>query len=206
MVKNLQVQSRELSTRSHIRGLRQNGWIPAVVYGKEQEGLSVQVNRGELLAFLRKESRHSLINLTIDGKEHLNAMIQELQVDPLDQQVLHVDFHQIKKGKKISTALPIQLIGTPAGVKEGGVLQQVLNEVAIRVLPEQLPSAIEVSVEHLGIGDQLRVSELSLPEGVELQTAEDEMIASVLPPKLDPVEQEETADHPAMVEMTGGEN
>lgn len=206
MATNLQAVTRELSTRSYIKGLRQKGWVPGVVYGRELDGVSIQVSRGDLQAFIRREGRHSLLNLTIDQNEKVNAMIQELQVDPLDQQVLHVDFQQITKGEKINTVLPIQLIGTPAGVKEGGILQQVLTEVAIRVLPEEIPASLEVSVDHLAIGDQIRVGDLSLPEGVELQTDEDEMIASVLPPKLDPVEEEETPDHPEMVETTGGEN
>lgn len=205
MAKVLQAQKRELSTRSHIKGLRKDGWVPAVVYGKEKDSVNVQVSRGELLAFIRSEGRHAIIPLTIDGKEKVNAIIQELQVNPLDQQVLHVDFQQVVKGEKINTSVPIQLLGTPAGVKEGGVLQQVLNEVAIRVLPEKLPSALEVSVEHLGIGDQVRLSDLTLPESVELQAADDDMIASVLAPQLSPVDEEETAEGPAMVETTGGE-
>lgn len=203
MSKNLNVVSRDRSTRSHLRELRHNGWIPGVIYGKSVDGVTIQVNKAEFLAFLRKESRHSLVNLSIDGNDRFNAMIHELQVDPLDRQVLHVDFHQIKKGEKVNTALPIHLIGTPTGVDEGGVLEQQLGELEIRALPEALPPAIEASIADLKIGEQLRVRDLRLPEGIELRTSEDELIASIVLPKLDPVEQEETPEHPEMVEMTG---
>lgn len=203
MSKNLSVTTRDRSTRSHLRELRQNGWIPGVIYGKEMPGLNIQVNKAALFSFLRKESRHSLVSLSIDGREHVNAMIHDLQVDPLDRQVMHIDFHQIKKGDKVNTAIPIQLVGTPVGVQEGGVLQQQLVELEIRALPEKLPPHIEVSVEQLSIGDQLRVTDLQLPAGIELRTAEDELIASVVVPKLDPVETEQEPEPPAMVEMTG---
>ncbi len=203
MSKNLNVLTRERSTRSYLRVLRQNGWIPGVVYGKDLNGLNIQVNKSDFLAFMRKESRHSLVNLSIDGKERLNAMIHDLQVDPMDRQVLHVDFHQFKKGDKVNTAIPLQLLGTPVGVQDGGVLQQQLNELEVRALPDRLPPAIEVETQHLNIGDQIRVHELTLPEGIELRTAEDELVVSVIMPKLDPVESEAEPEPPAMVETTG---
>lgn len=202
MSKSLQVQSRSTSTRSDLKKLRNNGWVPGVLYGRNFDSMPIQVNRAELASWLRKQSRHAIFNVTIDGREQIDALIHDLQIDPLDRQVLHIDLQQIQKGQPINATIPIQFVGQSVGIKEGGILQQQLTEIEVRALPEHLPTTLWVSIEHLGIGDQLRVRDLLLPENVELRSDGDDIVVSIVRPKLDPVEVEETLTHPAMVEVT----
>lgn len=205
MSENLHVQTRVRGPQSSLRQIRHNGWIPGVIYGKNMDGVPIRIHKGELYAWIRKEGRHGLVHLVVDDDAHVDAMIHDLQVDPLDRQVVHIDFHRVQKGQKVNATIPIHLLDTPVGVADGGVLQQQLQEVEVRAIAEALPHALEVSIATLHIGEQLRVSDLTVPEGVEWKTSLDEIIASVTVAKLDPVEAEDAAPAPEMVEMTSDE-
>jgi large subunit ribosomal protein L25 len=170
--------------------------IPAVFYGPEVDPIPLILQSRELEKLITTGAGENiLIDLNIeDGKstQSHRAMIKEIQVDPVKQNILHVDLYAISMDKKISVEVPITLTGTAVGVSdEGGILQQVSRTLEVSCLPDRIPEAFELEVTALAIGDSLHVSDLEIPEGVDI-LAEDELtVASVVPPtKVEEIEPE----------------
>jgi len=192
----LAAQSRTESGKGVARSLRRQALIPAVFYGPEVDPVPLILQSRDLEKLITTGAGENiLIDLNIeDGKstQSHRAMIKEIQVDPVKQYILHVDLYAISMDKKISVEVPITLTGTALGVsEEGGILQQVSRTLEISCLPDRIPEAFELEVTALAIGDSLHVSDLEIPEGVDV-LAEDELtIASVVPPtKVEEIEPE----------------
>jgi large subunit ribosomal protein L25 len=132
------------------------------------------------------EPASTLIELTVDGKMS-RTLIREIQRHPIRPDIIHVDFYEIHAHEKITLEVPVHLVGTPDGVRNaGGVLDQVLREVKIEVLPEHIPDRVELDVTNLKIGDSLHVRDLSIPNAVILN-GPDLTIATVVPPRAEEV-------------------
>ena len=192
----LAAQSRIETGKGVARSLRRQALIPAVFYGPEVDPVPLILQSRDLEKLITTGAGENiLIDLNIeDGKstQSHRAMIREIQVDPVKQNILHVDLYAISMDKKISVEVPITLTGTALGVsEEGGILQQVSRTLEISCLPDRIPEAFELEVTALAIGDSLHVSDLEIPEGVDV-LAEDELtIASVVPPtKVEEIEPE----------------
>jgi large subunit ribosomal protein L25 len=188
-----------------MRRLRREGRIPAVVYGRGEETrpLSVDAHDFEMLT-----KHHSLdttiIELSIEGAGRkggrLRTLIAEVQNHPYKPQVLHVDFQQIHAGERVTVQVPIRLHGTPAGVRAGGVLQHVLHDVELECAVEEIPESLDVDVGALEIGDSVHVSELAIPENVEILIDAERTVCTVAPPTvLEVPEEEEAAAEPELV-------
>ena len=192
----LAAQSRTETGKGVARSLRRQALIPAVFYGPEVDPIPLILQSRELEKLITTGAGENiLIDLNIeDGKstQSHRAMIKEIQVDPVMQNILHVDLYAISMDKKISVEVPITLTGTAVGVSdEGGILQQVSRTLEVSCLPDRIPEAFELEVTALAIGDSLHVSDLEIPEGVDV-LAEDELtVASVVPPtKVEEIEPE----------------
>jgi large subunit ribosomal protein L25 len=135
-----------------------------------------------------------IIDLAIEtGESTLShrAMLKEIQVDPVKQNILHVDLYEISMDKKIEVEVPITLTGTAIGVSEGGILQQVSRTLEISCLPDNIPDSFELDVSHLNIGDSLHVSDLKIPSDIEVLVEDELTIATVVPPtKVEEIEPE----------------
>jgi large subunit ribosomal protein L25 len=188
-----------------MRRLRREGRIPAVVYGRGEETrpLSVAAHDFEMLT-----KHHSLdttiIELAIEGAGRkggkLRTLIAEVQSHPYKPQILHVDFQQIHAGERVTVQVPIRLHGTPAGVRAGGVLQHVLHDVELECAVEEIPESLDVDVSALEIGDSVHVSELAIPENVEVLIDAERTVCTVAPPTvLEVPEEEEAAAEPELV-------
>ena len=192
----LAAQSRTETGKGVARSLRRQALIPAVFYGPAVDPVPLILQSRDLEKLITTGAGENiLIDLNIeDGKstQSHRAMIKDIQVDPVKQNILHVDLYAISMDKKISVEVPITLTGTALGVsEEGGILQQVSRTLEISCLPDRIPEAFELEVTALAIGDSLHVSDLEIPEGVDV-LAEDELtIASVVPPtKVEEIEPE----------------
>jgi large subunit ribosomal protein L25 len=119
-------------------------------------------------------------------------MLKEIQMDPVKQTILHVDLYEISMDKKIEVEVPITLTGTAKGVSdEGGILQQVSRTLEISCLPDNIPDSFELDVTDLNIGDSLHVSDLNIPQGIEVLVEGELTIATVVPPtKVEEIEPE----------------
>jgi len=168
------------------RKLRSAGQIPAVIYGHAREPLSLAIPAREVEKLLERVSAEStVIELTL-ASGVARTLIREIQRHPFKKQILHIDFQELVAGEKVSVNVPIVLTGTPDGVRlSGGILSQVMSELAIRVDPVNIPRRIEADVTHVVIGHSLHVSDLKVPEGVEILDELDATIAVVSAPKVE---------------------
>jgi large subunit ribosomal protein L25 len=182
------------------RKLRSAGRIPAVIYGHGEATRAITVDAHELERLFSQIRRdNTVINVRIEGeKAEVKALVREVQEHAYRGQILHVDFYQIHAGERITVEIPIELTGTPEGVKLGGILQHTLNVLEIRCLADQIPEHITVDVSHLGINDSVHVSELALPAGVESLVDGERSVCSVTAPSVAPAEAPAEAVEPAV--------
>jgi large subunit ribosomal protein L25 len=187
----VEAQQRPAESRgkNEARRLRVTGQIPAVVYGAKKDPVAVAVNPKHITKILHSDSGHNTIfDLEIGGNKE-KVMIVDWQYDPMKDRLLHIDLKRIDMTKTIRVSVPVSLIGVPEGVKtQGGILDQVVREVEIECLPSDIPSHIDISVEHLKFGDVLRVSDLPHAGKLKFITAEDQTIAHVTAVKEEVVE------------------
>ena len=198
----IEVQPREVRGTSPNRRLRAAGQVPAVVYGLALPTVPIQVDR-RLVATLLKAGtgENTVFLLQLAGSdERRHTMIRELQVDPIDRRILHIDFQRINLAEKVRVKVPVAIIGTAEGVRnEGGLLDFITRELEVECLPTEIPESLELSVEDLGIGDTADAAAISLPPGVELVDPDTRVIVSVnLPRAL--VEEEEEPEEELLLE------
>jgi large subunit ribosomal protein L25 len=167
---------RTTGTRSSGR-LRSSGRIPAVVYGHGSAPLSVSVDARELRHALSTDAGlNQLLNLEVDGERHL-TLARELQRHPVRNTVVHVDFQIVGRDEVISADVSIILVGEAKEVEVAkGLIEQPLLSISVNATPGAIPSSIEVDVTELSIGDQIRVGDLVLPDGVTTDVDPDEAV------------------------------
>ena len=166
------------------RTLRSKGEIPAVIYGHGREPQALSLNARDLdkmLGHIQAES--TVIEVTVGGATS-KTLIREIQRHPIRRQILHVDFQALVAGEKVTVSIPIMLQGIPEGVRlGGGVLDQTLREIEIKVDPSSIPDHIEFDVTNLVIGDSVHISDLKVPEGVEILDDPETSVVVVAAPR-----------------------
>ncbi|MFF0830579.1 50S ribosomal protein L25 [Brevibacillus sp. NPDC003359] len=185
-MEQLQAQSREKKTGNAVKVLRNEGWVPGIMYGNEVGNKPIQVKGRELDAALRHQSTNKPFRLRVDGDTH-DVMVYELQRHPLQGNILHADFMKINMNEKIHTSVPVLMTGDP----ELGVATLVRHSVEVTCLPGNIPESFLVDVDGFNIGDVVLVADLTVPPGVELGLDSTEVLISVLPVK---VKSEESID------------
>ena len=159
------------------RRLVRAGFIPAVIYGK-QEPVHIVINAKEFMMKKHTFSESTLISLFVDGTEH-KVFVKTYQEDLLKGIVKHVDFYEVTFGVLVKTHVRVELTGTPNGCKAGGVLEQVIHEVEIECFPRHLPQAITADVSALEINEGIRVSDLVVPAEIKVLTDANATVATV---------------------------
>ncbi|UIO42681.1 50S ribosomal protein L25 [Brevibacillus brevis] len=185
-MEQLQAQSREKKSGNAVKVLRNEGWVPGIIYGSEVGNKPIQVKGRELDAALRQQSTNKPFRLSVDGNTH-DVMVYELQRHPLQGNILHADFKKINMNEKIHTSVPVLMTGDP----ELGVATLVRHSVEVTCLPGNIPESFLVDVDGFNIGDVVLVGDLTVPPGVELGLDSTEVLISVLPVK---VKSEESID------------
>jgi large subunit ribosomal protein L25 len=174
---------RELGSRPAGR-LRRQGKVPAVVYGLGADTVSVTVPSRELQHILAGESgANTLITLDVDGESVL-TLARQIHRHPTRGELVHVDFIRIRRDVAVSAEIPVHLLGEATGVRDGGLLEQLLFQLTVEAMPGNIPVSIEIDVSDLAIGDQLRVEDIPLPAGVETQAEPDFVVAQVAAPRV----------------------
>lgn len=170
---------------SAARRLRTQGRVPAVIYGHGRETESVSLSQKELEHALHGISAGSTVfDIALDGKT-VKALIRELQRHPVRPGFVHVDLYEIHAGEKVTLSVPVHLVGTAEGVRNaGGVLDQVLREIEIEVLPQHIPERVELDVTNLGIGRSLHIRDIRIENATILNDAED-TVCTVVPPRVE---------------------
>lgn len=182
---NLSAKSRSTTGKGVARKLRAAGEVPAVIYGHAREPQPLALNAHELALLLEKVPYQStVIELAFDGG-NARTLIREIQRHPFKKQILHVDFQELVAGEKVHVKVPVHLVGTADGVRNGGgLIDHILHEVEIMVDPSNIPSHLDIDITSLTIGHSIHAGEIVLPEGVELLTDEDATICVCAAPKV----------------------
>jgi len=212
---SLNASPRTETGKGVARKLRAAGKVPGVIYGHGREPLSLTVDAREFSRLAeRVRITSTVIELAFDGKT-ARTLIRELQRDPIRKQVIHVDFQELVAGEKIVVSVPLRFVGTADGVKNsGGIFEEVLHHLHIRVDPANIPDHIDVDITALTIGHGLHVSDLKLPDGVEVTEDAEQTVAIVSAPKAEevvaPVAEgavvaPETAAEPELIRKPKGE-
>jgi large subunit ribosomal protein L25 len=165
--------------------MRAAGEVPGVIYGDGNGSIAIRVDLRELRrAVSGPGGTHALMDIEVDGgRQTRTAIIKDIQLDPVRDRVIHFDLHEIRLDRKINTVVPVHLIGEPHGVTMGGSLSQPTHEINVSVLPTEIPELIEADVSELEIGGALRLSDIAIPESVELlDDPEEVVLASVSAP------------------------
>jgi large subunit ribosomal protein L25 len=180
--KVLTIEIREKVGKGTCRRLRSNGMVPAVVYGKGIDSVSVSVDQKELMALVSgKGGMNSLLTLKGGGALDGNVVIvTELTRDCLKGLPVHADLHRVKMEEKVKVKVPLMVKGTARGVKEGGLLDVLLHSLEVECLPAGIPGSIEVDITNMGLGTSLHVSDIQAPEGVRILDDPKAAIVSVL--------------------------
>ena len=173
MAKQVQIKakSRSETGKAPVKRMRAEGVIPGVVYGAHMQPVHIAITTVELDKALHQATGENvLVDLVVeqDGKSSNRlALIQEVQHHPVEDTILHVDFHEVSATEKLHTSVPVRAVGEPAGVKTGGgVLEFVMRDLHVECLPKDLPDVIEVNVEKLEIGQSIHVGDITPPAGV----------------------------------------
>lgn len=201
MAVKLKALKRDTKTRSGIKGLRDSGQVPAVVYGKDKETKNVAVESITLLKTLRDEGRNAIITLEIEGDSSVDVMLHEYQMEPIKDTLVHVDFYIVDMSEEMEVSVPVHVEGEAVGTKEGGILQQPLYEITINVKPSDIPDSITVDVSKLEIGDVIAIGDLPQSDKYTYSEEEDVVVVSVVPPAAEEPEtdSEEASAEPELI-------
>jgi large subunit ribosomal protein L25 len=164
------------------RRLRRQGLVPGVLYGRA-EPVAICVGERDLRAALSTQAgSHAVLEDAIDGGREHSAILKEFQRDKVRGTIIHVDLQEIRLDQKIHSAVALTLVGESPGVKEGGVLSQVLTEVHVEGLPLEIPQHLDVDVSEMRVGDSLRLGEVQIPAGLTLLDDPETVLATVTTP------------------------
>jgi large subunit ribosomal protein L25 len=179
----LMVQNRAVLGSAESRRLRRQGIIPGVLYGREKP-VSISIAERDLrTALTTKGGLNAVLDVAVEGGKVHSSVLKEFQQDKVRGHITHVDLQEVRLDQPIHATVPLHLHGESVGVKEGGVLSQVTNELNVEALPMEVPEHLEADVSGMHIGDSLRLASLQVPEGVTLlDDLEETVIATVTQP------------------------
>ena len=187
---SLEVTRREVTGKEVAKKLRRDGKVPAVVYGGHRDPVAITVDRKAVSELIQKSEHgiRSVFLLKMAGSDQQrHAMIKELTIDPISRKMKHIDFVRVVMDEVVRVTVPVHLIGTAIGVKEGGLLDFQVRELHIECLPNAIPDSIDVDVTRLAHHEYVRVKDLQLPEGVKVSDDPERVVVGVTHAKADAV-------------------
>lgn len=196
----LKVQKREILGRK-VESLREEGIIPAELYGRGLENVHLSVPAKEFSKVFKQAGESTVVNLDL-GDKKVPVLIYEVSTDPLSDKIIHVDFYAVKMDEKITTSVPLEFTGEAPAIKEKqGVLVKAAQELEIRALPADLPHHLEVKLDALSeIGMSVYVKDLSIPKGVEILVKPETVVATVVEQAKEEVEEKPVSAEGVKVE------
>ena len=162
----------------------QAGYMAAVAYNKDQN-VSLAIEARAFDRVFREQSTHGLIEIALEGGDTLAALVKNVQMDPRKRKPIHADFYLVTYGQEIEVPVPVHTAGSAPGVVQGGLLDIVMHSLQIVAPgPRRIPEEIVVDVSRLAIGEHITAGDIALPEGCKLATAADQLVVTVLPPRM----------------------
>ena len=196
---SIAVEVRDTAGKGVARKLRAAGRIPAVLYGQGRAPVSLVLEPRGLERLLHDEGHNALFDLAgADAVAGRTVLVKALQRHPVRGDLMHADFFEIDADQTITVSVSLHLVGTPVGVSmDGGLLDHSLREIEIDCLPRAIPESIDVDVSELHMGETLHVSDIAVPEGVEVRTNPELGVASIVAPAAE--------EEPVVEELAEGE-
>ncbi len=183
----LKAAKREDTGKGGSRQLRRAGKVPAVLYGKDMDVMHLSVDAHDAMHLFQTISvENTLVDLKVEGiKESFSTLVREIQTHSYKPGLVHIDFLRVQEGVTIEVEIPIHLVGTPVGVKNhGGVLEQIIHNLAVLCIPSQIPESVEIDVSGLDLDDSIHVSDIAVGEGVEIAVPADRTVCLVAVPRV----------------------
>lgn len=180
---NLRAETRAAMNKTGLKQLRLSGRIPAVVFGTGENNMMIQLSAKEFGKWARN-GKGGILELRFDDREPLPVLLESVQRDPITREYIHVDFLRININEVVRTRVNLDYIGTAKGAKLGGVVQIQSTFIEIESFPDRIPATIPVDISELDIGNSLHVGDLKLPDGVVLISSANELLVSVVIPKV----------------------
>jgi len=183
--KLLNAELRTETGKNSCNRLRVEGYIPAVVYSHGKSDV-IKIKEKEFATLFKGHISESVIfDLHITGKSEgdIMAFVKDFQADPVTGRVLHLDLFKVTKGEKIKTHVPVELVGTPKGLKLGGILEHGERELYVHCVPGLLPEKITVDISDLGVGESVHVSDIKIGDEIEILTSGNSLVAAVERPR-----------------------
>lgn len=180
---NLRAEMRAAMNKTGLKQLRLSGRIPAVVFGTGENNMMIQLSAKEFGKWARN-GKGGILELRFDDREPLPVLLESVQRDPITREYIHVDFLRININEVVRTRVNLDYIGTAKGAKLGGVVQIQSTFIEIESFPDRIPAIIPVDISELDIGNSLHVGDLKLPDGVVPISSANELLVSVVTPKV----------------------
>jgi large subunit ribosomal protein L25 len=177
----LKAEIRDTKKSSVLSKIRNEGGIPAVLYGQKKESKPIFVDSPEFLKVYRSVGKNGVITLKVEDESH-SVMVYDLQKDPLKGAYVHADFYEVDMNQEVDADVSVHLIGESAGSKDGGITQQLLHEISVRALPAEFPESIDINVEALDIGDTIQIKDIKASGNYEILNDPEDVAVSVIAP------------------------
>ncbi|MCI0604632.1 50S ribosomal protein L25/general stress protein Ctc [bacterium] len=180
---------RETRGKGSNRKLRRSGKIPAILYGHKNESVSLEVDPKDIFKILHSDSgENTIFGLNVPGRERLNCLIKEYQLEPVSHILLHADFYEVAMDETLEVKVPLETEGESYGVKsEGGLMDIVHRELHVECLPADIPESIVVNVTELKIGDMIRVRDLVVSEKIKILDDPETVVVAIEHPRAEEV-------------------
>ncbi len=179
----VEAKERKTINKRSRNNLRNEGRVPGVLYGSRLDPIPIDVTRAAIHPLVFTAKTH-LLSLKLDGHEEYDCIIKDVQFDPVSDEIIHFDLIGLTRDEKIQLEVPIRLLGSAVGVKEGGLLQESMHKLNVECLPKNIPQSLEIDVTELNIGDTIHVADLNF-EHITIINPEDTIVVSVVLPKVE---------------------
>lgn len=177
-MEKLEVKEREKKARHSARRDRREGKVPGIMYGKNLKNLMFEVGELELNNQISRIGEHGVLDITINGDNH-NVLIKEIQREPVNQKIIHIDFEELYENSRVITEVPIKFLGENTISKNGDVLQKERSSIKLQCTATKIPKSIEVDVSNLNAGDSYRVADIEFAEEISIIDSLSLVIATV---------------------------
>ncbi len=170
--------AREVGTKGALNELRRNGGIPAIIYNRHGKTTALSLNAKEFQKSLEGVSESTIVKLNV-GSESFDCLVKDRQIDWLHGKILHVDFFEVEKGVAMRAKVPVHLVGTPIGVRNGGILENPIHEIEVECLPKDMPEKFELDIAGLEANHSIHVRDIVHADSVKLLSAADQVVVLV---------------------------
>jgi large subunit ribosomal protein L25 len=197
----IECKKREIKSKGFLNQMKAKDFVPGIIYGQGQEAQPVFLAGREFSRIIDKHGIHGLFSLQMEGEaKPAMALVKELQKHPLNGSLVHVDFLTVNMNEKIHSTVTIYIHGEDEVINKGGILQAGAKEIEVSCMPQDLPEHLTVDVSELEIGHKIVAGDLQVPQGVEMISDPDTVIATVLVPSRASIETQEESEEQAEAE------